>query len=233
MLAVRMMQCKLRGEVEVRWQEKVEKEVKCFRCWRVGYQKQECPNIGAERERRGKEKAAYVARLQKVQQERRPVHPIWEKVQEYYDKQSMLPEGALLLNKGWIIEEVVATYVDCEGCEGKGVQTHENQEQGFLPKRQVKNMWCDPCQEVWNWRDGEARRGKMTRVQYTECGKRDAMRERVSEQERREILCPECRTGKKKSWQDWRVAVCPIEGKAQQSGIQAEVLKSTAKEKNK
>jgi len=29
------------------------------------------------------------------------------------------------------------------------------------------------------------------------------------------------------------VAVCPIEGKAQQSGIQAEVLKSTAKEKNK
>jgi len=38
----------------------------------------------------------------------------------------MLPEGALLLDKGWITEEVVATYMDCRGCESRGVQFHEN-----------------------------------------------------------------------------------------------------------
>ena len=50
-------------------------------------------------------------------------------------------------------------------------------------------------------------------MQYVECRRRDAMRKRVSEQERREILYPEYRTGKKKSWWDWRVAAYPIEGK--------------------
>jgi len=38
----------------------------------------------------------------------------------------MPPEGALLLDRGWTIEEVVAIYVDCGGCKGRGVQTHEN-----------------------------------------------------------------------------------------------------------
>jgi len=31
-----------------------------------------------------------------------------------------------------------------------------------------------------------------------ECGRRDVIGRRVSEQERKKILCPECRTGKKK-----------------------------------
>jgi len=35
-------------------------------------------------------------------------------------------EGALLLDRGWIIEEVVATYIDCGGYEGRGVQSHKN-----------------------------------------------------------------------------------------------------------
>ena len=46
---------------------KVEEEVKCFRYWEVGHQKQECPNIGVERERKGKKEVAYVVRLQKAQ----------------------------------------------------------------------------------------------------------------------------------------------------------------------
>ena len=75
-----------------------------------------------------------------MQQERRLVHPIWEKAQEYYEERSMPPEGALLLERGWLIEEVVATYIDCRGCEGKGVQTHGNQGQGFLLERQVRNI---------------------------------------------------------------------------------------------
>jgi len=46
-------------------------------------------------------------------------------------------EGTLLLERGWIIEETMAMYVDCGGCRGKGVQTHKNQGQGFLLERQV------------------------------------------------------------------------------------------------
>jgi len=55
---------------------------------------------------------------QKVQQERRPVHPIWEKAQKYCDKGNMPLAEALLLERG----------------------CHENWRQGFLLERQVKNM---------------------------------------------------------------------------------------------
>jgi len=34
----------------------------------------------------------------------------------------MLPEGALLLERGWVIEEVVAIYVECGGYKEQGVQ---------------------------------------------------------------------------------------------------------------
>jgi len=40
----------------------------------------------------------------------------------------------------------------------------------------------------------------MTRVQCIKCERKDAIEEKVLEQERREILCQECRTGKKKLW---------------------------------
>ena len=42
----------------------------------------------------------------------------------------------------------MATYVDCRGYKGKGVQTYKNQGQGFLLERQVKNMWCGSCQKA-------------------------------------------------------------------------------------
>jgi len=62
-----------------------------------------------------------VARPQKMQQEKRLVCPTWKKAQEYYEEGSMPPEGALLLERGWLTEEVVATYVNCRGCEGKRI----------------------------------------------------------------------------------------------------------------
>jgi len=40
----------------------------------------------------------------------------------------------------------------------------------------------------------------MTRVQCVECGRKDAIEGRVLEQEKKEILYPECKTGKKKLW---------------------------------
>jgi len=62
----------------------------------------------------------------------------------------------------------------------------------------VKNIWCDLCQEVWNWRNREVNRGEMTKVQCIEYGRKDAIEKRMLEQEKREILCPECRIERKK-----------------------------------
>ena len=75
----------------------------------------------------------YVTKLQKVQQ--RPVHSIWEKAQEYCDEWSILPKGALFLDRRWITEEVIVAYVDCGEYNSKGIQTYENQGQGFLLER--------------------------------------------------------------------------------------------------
>jgi len=47
----------------------------------------------------------------------------------------MSPKGVLLLERGWLTEEVVTTYIDYGGYEGKGVQIHKNQKQRFLLKR--------------------------------------------------------------------------------------------------
>ena len=125
---------------------------------------------------------------------------------------------------------MVVTYVDCGGYKGKRVQTYKNQGQGFLLERQVKNMQYSLCQEAWNWREGEARRGEMTRVQCIECGRKDAIVKKVSEQKRRRILCPECRVGRKREWWNWREAAYPTEGKVQQDGMQTEVPKGTVRE---
>jgi len=43
------------------------------------------------------------------------------------------------------------------------------------------------------------------KIQCIKCRIKDTIRERVSEGEKREILCPECGTGKKKLWWNWGV----------------------------
>ena len=80
-LASRVMQCGVKEKVKVRWQE-TEEGVRCFRCWEMGYFKWECPRIEVERRRKEK-KAVHVTRPQKAQQDKRPVHFLWEKAQEY------------------------------------------------------------------------------------------------------------------------------------------------------
>ena len=70
----------------------------------------------------------------------------------------------------------------------------------------------------------------MIRVQCIKYRRKNAIGGKVLEQERKKILCLEHRTEKKKPWWNWGVAVCPIEGKAQQGGMQIEILRSTATE---
>ena len=205
-------------------------KVRCFRYWRIGHYKWEYSNIEVKRKRRKEKEVVCMARPQKVQQEERPVCSIQEKAQEYYDKWSIPPEGILLLKRRWITKETVKTYVDCRGCKGKGVQTHKNQEQGFLLEKQVKNIWYSSYQEAWNQREGEARKGEMMRVQCIECRRKDTIMRKVLEWKRRRILCLEYRVGRKREWWNWKEAACPIDGKVQQSSAWTEVLKGTARE---
>ena len=44
-------------------------------------------------------------------------------------------------------------------------------------------------------------------------------------------MCPEYRTGRKQLWWDWRAAVCPIQGEAQQGSAQTGVPKGVARER--
>jgi len=57
--------------------------------------------------------------------------------------------------------------------------------------------------------------------------------EKICQKEQEKILYPECRTGKKKLWWNWKVAAWPIEAKAQQGSAQTKALKDIAKEKGK
>ena len=73
-LASRVVQCRVRGEVKVK-QQKTE-VVRCFRCWEEGHFKWECPKLKEEKQKRREEEVAHVIRPQNVQQERRLVHPL-------------------------------------------------------------------------------------------------------------------------------------------------------------
>ena len=91
MIASRVMQYKVREEVEVRRQEMME-EVKCFRCWGIGYLKWKCPNIEVEKKKRKEEEVVYIARPQKAQQKRRLVYSVWKKTQKYCGEESIPPK---------------------------------------------------------------------------------------------------------------------------------------------
>ena len=106
MIASRVMQCRVKEEVKVRRQEIVKERVQCFRCWRIGHYKLKCPNIEVEKKKRREKEVVHVARPQKVQQKRRPVHSTQKKVQEYCKKWNMPLESALLLERGWITREM-------------------------------------------------------------------------------------------------------------------------------
>ena len=49
----------------------------------------------------------------------------------------------------------------------------------------------------------EVQSGRAERVVYSACNVRDAVKERVERNERGEIFCPPCRTGKKMPWWNW------------------------------
>ena len=103
--------------------------------------------------------------------------------------------------KGWTMKGEVVTLVECRGCDYKGTKTQENRGQGFLSKGQLCNMWCGSCKEVWNWREEEVESGRAERVKCSTYGSKDVMIEgKVEKNEKGEVFCPPCRTGKKVPW---------------------------------
>ena len=65
-------------------------------------------------------------------------------------------------------------------------------------------MWCGSCKEAWNWREEEAKSGRAERVKCSACGGKDAViGGEVERNEKGEVFCPPCRTGKKVPWWNW------------------------------
>jgi len=72
-------------------------------------------------------------------------------------------------------------------------------------------MWCKDYIEGWRWRNAEGEAGKETKVKCTKCRRKDTVvDEKISEEEIREILCPECGTEKKVLWWNWMRAACRV-----------------------
>ena len=141
-------------------------------------------------------------------------------------------EGVLLLKREWITREIVAMYVDYRGYKGKRIQIHKNQRQGFLLERQVRNIWYSLYQEAQNWREREAKRKRMIRVECVKCGRRDTIVRKMSEWERRKILRPEYRVERKKEQQNWEEVVYSIKKKVQQDSTWTEAPKGAVRERD-
>jgi len=130
-LGSRVIQCGVR---EVRRQEKVEETVKCFGCGEVGHKKWECRKRKEERKR----------------EDMTPPCEVWEKVKKHSGARGLPPRRAAICMEGWMTPREVITFVECRGCDYKGMKTEENRGQGFLGKVQLCNMWCENCKEAWN-----------------------------------------------------------------------------------
>jgi len=113
------MQCGVR---EVRRQEVVREEVKCFGC---GEKKWECLNM-----------------RKRKQEEAAPPREVWKKVKEHSGVRGLPPREAAMCMEGWTTPREVVTFVECRGCDYKGTKTEENRGQGFLKKAQLCNMQC-------------------------------------------------------------------------------------------
>jgi len=61
-------------------------------------------------------------------------------------------------------------------------------------------MWCKSCREAKEWKEREAQSERAKRVVCSACNVRDAVKEGVEKNEKGEIFCPPCRTGRKTPW---------------------------------
>jgi len=124
-------------------------------------------------------------------------------VKKHSGARGLPPRGVAMCMEGWMMRREVVIFVECRGCDYKGTKTQENRGQGFLSKKQLLYMWCESCREAKEWREREAQSGRAKRVVCSACNVRDAVKERVERNEKGEIFCLSCRTGKKTPWWNW------------------------------
>ena len=88
------------------------------------------------------------------------------------------------------------TFVECKEYNYKGTKTHKNQGQGFISGENLINIWYSSCLEVWRWRKNTAREREAVNVKCSWYGRKDTVK-RISEENRKRILCPGYGTGRK------------------------------------
>ena len=227
MIASRVIQYRVREEV--RRQETEEREVQCFRYWRIGHYKQECSNIEVEKEKRRSEEVTYAVSLQKTQQEKRPAYFLQRKVQKYSSVWGISLRSTILKQRGQTTKWEVITSVECREYNYKDTKIQRNQEQGFVSGEYLRNIWYSSCLKAWKQRENTTRKREAVSIKCRQYGRKDTI-EGISEKDRKKILCSEYRTRRKQPQQNWRAAVYPVQEETQQGGIQTGVPKGIARE---
>ena len=52
-----------------------------------------------------------------------PQQEVWKKVKEHSRARRLPPRGAAICMEGWIISREVVIFVECRGCDYKGMKT--------------------------------------------------------------------------------------------------------------
>ena len=96
-----------------------------------------------------------------------------------------MEKDTALEERGWKTKREIVMFVEYERYEYKGTKTEENQKQGFISGKQLRNLWCGNCLKAWKQRKD----GGGCKVECVKCERNDTIRGRKTE--KRKILCPE------------------------------------------
>jgi len=155
-LSSRVMQC----GIEEKTIRSIRVGVKCYKCREEGHKYRECPLAGRKKEKRvacpreGKAhqrrevrrvEGSKAARPEKGEVQREWKRTSVEKLRiraEVYCGKGVLEE-AQLLELGWMMKEVVVSYLVCERCRERGCHVEDNRGQGVIPWTKQKALsWC-------------------------------------------------------------------------------------------
>ena len=103
--------------------------------------------------------------------------------------------------RGWTTKWKIVIFVEYKGYNYKDTKIQENQGQEFVLEEHLRNVWCSSCLKAWRWRENTAREREAVNIKCSWCRRKDTV-EKISKEDRKKILCPEYRTGRKQPWWD-------------------------------
>ena len=92
--------------------------------------------------------------------------------------------GIVLEEKGQKTRQEVVIFVESSECNYESTKTKENQEQSFVFRERLRNIWCENCLEVWKWRNNEV----GSKVKYTKYKRKDTIVEKKYQRRKEEIF---------------------------------------------